>query len=70
MAGKTDFTPDEWKTLLIPAGFGGLLKRAWPSRGRSWAPHTIPVPRDSSMRDGLRTQLSGKRPTEIVAKSP
>jgi hypothetical protein len=97
MAGKTDFTPDEWKTLLEsvmmagiavtaadPSGLWGTLKESMAS-----ARTVIGAKHDANAtelikaiagefetgegrvtaRDGLRTQLSGKTPAEIVAKS-
>lgn len=97
MAGKTDFTPDEWKTLLEsvmmagiavtaadPSGLWGTLKESMASaRTVIGAKHDANATelikaisgefetsegRDTA-RDGLRTQLSGKTPAEIVAKS-
>lgn len=97
MAGKTDFTPDEWKTLLEsvmmagiavtaadPSGLWGTLKESMASaRTVIGTKHdanatelikAIAGEYDTSegratARDGLRTQLSGKTPAEIVAKS-
>jgi hypothetical protein len=95
MAGKTDFTAEEWKTLLEsvmmagiavtaadPSGLWGTLKESMAS-----ARTVVGAKHDASelvkaiegefetgegratARDGLRTQLSGKKPPEIVAKS-
>jgi hypothetical protein len=95
MAGKTDFTAEEWKTLLEsvmmagiavtaadPSGLWGTLKESMAS-----ARTVVGAKHDASglvkaiagefetgegratARDGLRTQLSGKGPPEIVAKS-
>lgn len=97
MAGKTDFTPEEWKTLLEsvmmaglavtaadPSGLWGTLKESMAS-----AQSIIGMRHDANAtelikaiagefetgegraaaRDGLRAQLSGKMPAEIVAKS-
>jgi hypothetical protein len=97
MAGKTDFTPDEWKTLLEsvmmaglavtaadPSGIWGTLKECMASaRAVIGAKHDANATElikaiagefetgegRATARDGLRTQLSGKTPTEIVAKS-
>jgi hypothetical protein len=97
MAGKTDFTPDEWKTLLEsvmmagiavtaadPHGLWGTLKESMASAraviGAAHDPsatqlvHALAAEFETSegrttARDGLRTQLSGKTPPEIVAKS-
>jgi hypothetical protein len=97
MAGKSDFTPDEWKTLLEsvmmagiavtaadPSGLWGTLKESMASArtvmGAAHDPsatglvHSLAAEFEtgegrSTARDGLRTQLSGKRPPEIVAKS-
>lgn len=97
MAGKTDFTAEEWKTLLEsvmmaalavtaadPSGLWGTLKESMAT-----AKAVIGAKHDASAtelikalagefetgegraaaRDGLRTQLSGKTPAEIVSKS-
>jgi hypothetical protein len=97
MADKTDFTPDEWKTLLEsvmmagiavtaadPTGLWGTLKESMASArtvmgaahdpGTTGLVHALAAEFEmgegrSTARDGLRTQLSGKRPPEIVAKS-
>jgi hypothetical protein len=97
MAGKTDFTPDEWKTLLEsvmmaglavtaadPSGLWGTLKESMASaRAVIGAKHDANATElikaiagefetgegRATARDGLRTQLSGKTPPEIVAKS-
>src|SRR4029450_2073567 len=97
LCGKTDFAPDEWKTLLEsvmmggiavtaadPSGLWGTLKEsmagARPVMGAGHGPsatglvHALAAEFEtgegrSTARDGLRTQLSGKRPSEIVAKS-
>ncbi len=97
MAGKTDFTPDEWKTLLEsvmmagiavtaadPSGLWGTLKESMASaRTVIGAKHDANATElvkaiagefetsegRATARDGLRTQLSGKTPAEIVAKS-
>ncbi|MDQ6703288.1 MAG: hypothetical protein M3Z96_09410 [Pseudomonadota bacterium] len=97
MAGKTDFTPDEWKTLLEsvmmagiavtaadPSGLWGTLKESMASaRAVLGTKHDASATElikavageyDTSegratARDGLRTQLSGKTPAEITAKS-
>jgi hypothetical protein len=97
MAGKSNFTPDEWKTLLEsammagiavtaadPSGLWGTLKESMASaRAVMGAAH------DSSAaelvraiaseyetadgrtvaREGLRAELSGKKPAEIVTKA-
>ena len=95
MAGKTDFTPAEWTTLLEsvmmagiavtaadPSGLWGTLKESMAS-----AHAVIGAAHDASAnelikavtsefetgegraaaREGLRTQLSGKKPAEITA---
>lgn len=97
MAGKTDFTPDEWKTLVEsammaglavtaadPSGLWGTLKESMASaRTVIGAKHDANATElikaiagefetsegRATARDGLRTQLSGKMPAEIVAKS-
>jgi hypothetical protein len=97
MAGKTDFTPDEWKTLLEsvmmagiavtaadPSGLWGTLRESMASArtvmGAAHDPsatglvHAVAAEFEtaegrSTARDGLRTQLSGKKPPEMVAKS-
>jgi hypothetical protein len=97
MSGKSDFTPDEWKTLLEsvmmagiaitaadPSGLWGTLKESMASAraviGASHDPNAVDLVKNlagefetgdgrATARDGLRTQLSGKRPPEIVAKS-
>jgi len=97
MAGKTDFTPDEWKTLLEsvmmagiavtaadPSGLWGTLKESMASaRAVLGAKHDASATElikavageyDTSegratARDGLRSQLSGKRPPEIVTQA-
>ena len=97
MAGKGNFTPDEWKTLLEsvmmagiavtaadPSGLWGTLKESMASAlavmGAAHDPsatelvHALATEFETSdgrstARDGLRTQLSGKRPPEIVAQS-
>jgi hypothetical protein len=97
MAGKTDFTPDEWKTLLEstmmaaiavtaadPSGLWGTLKESMGSaRTVIGAKHDADATElikaiagefetsegRATAREGLRTQLSGKTPAEIVAKS-
>jgi len=95
MAGKSDFTPAEWTTLLEsvmmagiavtaadPSGLWGTLKESMAS-----AHAVMGAARDASAnelikavtiefetgegraaaREGLRTQLSGKKPPEITA---
>jgi hypothetical protein len=97
MAGKGDFTPDEWKTLLEsvmmagiavtaadPSGLWGCLKESLASAraviGAKHDPEATELVRAlesefetsegrAIARDGLRTQLSGKRPPEIVTQS-
>ncbi len=97
MAGKTDFTPDEWRTLLEstmmaaiavtaadPSGLWGTLKESMGSaRSVMGAKHDANATAlikavagefetsegRATAREGLRSQLSGKRPPEIVAKS-
>jgi hypothetical protein len=97
MAGKGNFTPDEWKILLEsvmmagiavtaadPSGLWGSLKESMASAraviGAAHDPsatelvHALATEFETSegraiTRDGLRTQLSGKRPPEIVAQS-
>src|SRR5580704_8778919 len=97
MAGKSDFTPAEWTTLLEsvmmagiavtaadPSGLWGTLKESMASaRVVLGAKHDASATEliknvagefDTSegratARDGLRTQLSGKRPAEIVTQS-
>jgi len=97
MAGKTDFTPDEWKTLLESVMMAGLAVTAadpsglWGTLKESMAiaRTVISAEHDANAteliralasefetsegraiaRDGLRTQLSGKTPPEIVTKS-
>lgn len=97
MAAKTDFTSDEWKTLLEsvmmaglavtaadPSGLWGTLKESMATaRTVIGAKHDAAATElikavagefetsegRAAARDGLRTQLSGKTPAEIVAKS-
>jgi hypothetical protein len=97
MAGKTDFTPGEWKTLLEsammaglavtaadPSGLWGTLKESMASaRTVIGAKHDANATElikaiagefetsegRATARDGLRAQLSGKTPPEIVVKS-
>jgi hypothetical protein len=96
MAGKGDFTPEEWKTLLEsvmmagiavtaadPSGLWGSFKESMASAraiiGAKHDPeatelvHALAGEFETSegraiARDGLRMQLSGKRPPEIVAQ--
>jgi hypothetical protein len=96
-AGKTDFTPGEWKTLLEsammaglavtaadPSGLWGTLKESMASaRTVIGAKHDANATElikaiagefetsegRATARDGLRAQLSGKTPPEIVVKS-
>ena len=98
MAGKTDFTPDEWKTLLEsvmmaglavtaadPSGLWGTLKESMATaRAVIGAKHDANATElikalagefetsdgRAAARDGLRTQLSGKTPSEIVGQIP
>ncbi|HUB62977.1 MAG TPA: hypothetical protein VL996_00740 [Methylocella sp.] len=97
MAGRTDFTPDEWKTLLEsvmmaglavtaadPSGLWGTLKESMATaRAVIGAKHDANATElikaiagefetgdgRAAARDGLRMQLAGKMPAEIVAKS-
>lgn len=97
MAGKANFTPEEWKTLIEsvtmagiavtaadPSGLWGSLKESLASArtviGTGHDPsateliHALAAEFETSegraiARDGLRTQLSGKRPAEMVAQS-
>ena len=97
MSGKTDFTPDEWKTLLESVMMAGIAVTAadpsglWRTLRESMASArtVMSAAHDpsatglvqalaaefetaegwSTARDGLRTQLSGKKPPEMVAKS-
>jgi hypothetical protein len=97
MAGKSDFTPEEWKTLLEsammagiavtaadPSGLWGTLKESMASaRTIMGAAHdsaaaelvrAIASDYETSegrtvAREGLRAELSGKKPAEIVAKA-
>jgi hypothetical protein len=97
MVAKTDFTPDEWKTLLEsvmmaalavtaadPSGLWGTLKESMATaKAVIGAKHdanatelikTIAAEFETgegraAARDGLRTQLTGKTPAEIVTKS-
>jgi hypothetical protein len=97
MAGKGDFTPEEWKTLLEsvmmagiavtaadPSGLWGTLKESMASAravmGAAHDPsatglvHALASEFETgegraTARDGLRAQLSGKRPSEVVAAS-
>jgi hypothetical protein len=97
MASKTDFTADEWKTLLEsaitaglavtaadPSGLWGTLKESMASaKAVIGAKHDANATElikaiaeefetgdgRAAAREGLRAQLSGKTPSEIVAKS-
>jgi len=97
MAGKADFTPDDWKTLLEsvmmaglavtaadPSGLWGTLKESMATaRAVIGAKHDANATElikalanefetgegRATARDGLRAQLSGKTPSEIVTKS-
>ncbi len=97
MAGKNDFTPDEWKTLLEspmmagiavtaadPSGLWGSLKESMASARtilgaahdstaaelvRAIASGYETADGRSVAREGLRAELSGKRPAEIVTKA-
>lgn len=97
MAGKTDFAPSEWTTLLEsvmmaglavtaadPSGLWGTLKESMATArtliGAKHDANAIELIKAIggefetgegrvAARDGLRTQLSGKTPSEIVAKS-
>jgi hypothetical protein len=97
MAGKTDFTTEEWNTLLEsvmmagiavtaadPSGLWGTLKESMASaRQVMGARHDANATGliravvgefetgegRAAAREGLRSQLSGKRPAEIVAES-
>ena len=97
MAGKNDFTAEEWKTLLEspmmagiavtaadPSGLWGSLKESMASaRTIMGAAHDSTAAElvraiasgyetadgRSVAREGLRAELSGKRPAEIVTKA-
>ncbi len=97
MAGKDNFTPEEWKTLLEspmmagiavtaadPSGLWGSLKESMASaRAIMGAAHDSTAAElvraiasdyetadgRSVAREGLRAELSGKRPAEIVTKA-
>lgn len=97
MAGKNDFAPDEWKTLLEspmmagiavtaadPSGLWGSLKESMASARtilgadhdstaaelvRAIASGYETADGRSVAREGLRAELSGKRPAEIVTKA-
>ncbi|MCI0467434.1 MAG: hypothetical protein L0Y57_10590 [Beijerinckiaceae bacterium] len=97
MAVKTDFTPEEWKTLLEsammagiavtaadPSGLWGTLKESMTSarmvmgakRDADASELVKAIAADyetsegrAAAREGLRSQLSGKRPAEITAKA-
>ena len=97
MAGKNDFTAEEWKTLLEspmmagiavtaadPSGLWGSLKESMASARtimgaahdstaaelvRAIASDYETADGRSVAREGLRAELSGKRPAEIVTKA-
>ena len=97
MAGKNDFTPEEWKTLLEspmmagiavtaadPSGLWGSLKESMASARtimgaahdsaaaelvRAIASDYETADGRSVAREGLRAELSGKRPADIVTKA-
>jgi hypothetical protein len=97
MAGKSDFTSDEWKTLLEsammagiavtaadPSGLWGTLKESMASARtimgaahdssadelvRAIASEYETADGRSVAREGLRAELSGKKPAEIVTKA-
>jgi len=97
MAAKTDFTPEEWKTILEsvmmagiavtaadPSGLWGTLKESLASAraivGVEHDPNATELIKAlaaefetgegrTTARDGLRSQLSGKSPPEMISKS-
>jgi hypothetical protein len=97
MAGKSNFTPEEWKTLLEsammagiavtaadPSGLWGTLKESMVSaRTIMGAAHdassaelvkAVAAEYETAegraiAREGLRAELSGKKPAEIVIKT-
>ncbi|HET6375080.1 MAG TPA: hypothetical protein VFF88_03450 [Methylocella sp.] len=96
MAGKADFTPAEWKTLLEsvmmagiavtaadPSGLWGTLKESMAGAQtvmgaahdagaaeliKALAADFETAEGRATARDGLRAELSGKRPAEITAR--
>jgi hypothetical protein len=97
VAGKSDFPPEEWKTLLEsammaaiavtaadPSGLWGTLKESIASArmimgaahdsGSAEVVRAVAAEYETAegraiAREGLRTELSGKKPAEIVTKA-